>query len=75
MNKNWTDAPQQLWQSWFEIVKKIDPAKMDQSWDKEARKIFETWQQSAQNLMDAQLNWARTWGDSIPVEGTPPSKA
>lgn len=64
MNKNWNEAQHQLWQSWFEMVKKIDPAKMDQSWDKEARKIFETWQESAQKLMEAQLSWAQKWGES-----------
>lgn len=61
MSQRWSDAQQQLWQSWFEIIRKIDPAKMGGAWDKEAQKLFQTWQESTQKLMEAQLKWAKTW--------------
>jgi hypothetical protein len=63
MNKRWTEAQRQLWESWFELVGKIDPAKMNEGWDKEGKKLFETWQDSAQKLMEAQMKWAQTWGN------------
>ena len=61
MNKHWSDAQQQLWQSWFEVVRKIDPAKMGETWDKEGQKVFKAWQESAQKLTEEQLKWARKW--------------
>jgi hypothetical protein len=63
MNKRWTEAQRQLWESWFELVGKIDPAKMSEGWDKEGKKLFETWQDSAQKLMEAQMKWAQMWGN------------
>jgi hypothetical protein len=66
MNKRWTGAQRQLWESWFELVGKIDPAKMNEGWDKEGKKLFETWQDSAQKLMEAQMKWAQMWGNGEP---------
>lgn len=63
MNKRWTEAQQQLWQSWFEMAKKIEPAQMDSGWDKEGKKVFQAWQDSTQKLMEAQLKWANMWGE------------
>jgi hypothetical protein len=61
MNKQWTDTQQQLWQGWFELVKKVDPASMGNGWEEEGQKLFNSWQASAQKMIDAQKEWLNTW--------------
>lgn len=61
MTRRWSEAQQQLWQDWFEIVKKVDPAKMPANWDGESQKMFQSWQESTQKIMEAQAEWTRMW--------------
>jgi hypothetical protein len=61
MAKRWGDTQQQLWQGWFDLVKKADPAKMAEAWGEEGQKAFQTWQESARKVMDAQMKWTSTW--------------
>jgi hypothetical protein len=61
MNKQWADIQQQMWQSWFELVKKVDPAKMSDSLDAEGKKAFAVWQETADKVMEAQEKWTGMW--------------
>ncbi|MCB0154420.1 MAG: hypothetical protein KDF65_06440 [Anaerolineae bacterium] len=65
MNKQWTDIQQQMWDSWFELVKKADPAKMTESLDSEGKKAFAAWQESAEKVMEAQEKWANMWTAAV----------
>lgn len=60
MTKKWTDTQAQLWNSWFETIKKADPSAMSQTWNtEEMQKIVESWQEAAQKAMEAQMEWTR----------------
>ncbi len=61
MGKRWSETQQQLWRSWFELVKKADSAKMADAWGEEGQKAFKTWQESVQQVMDSQTEWAGMW--------------
>ena len=57
--KNWTGMQQQLFQTWFDVMKEFDPAKagtsweqMATSWEREARRMFEAWRSSVQGMME-----------------------
>lgn len=58
MNKQWSDIQAQMWNSWFEMAKKVDPAKMTDSLDAEGKKAFAAWQETAEKVMEAQEKWA-----------------
>lgn len=58
MSKRWSETQQQLWQGWFDMVKKADASKMAGAWGEESQNAFKTWQESAQKMMDAQKQWA-----------------
>lgn len=66
MNQNWNQAQRQLWQSWFALAKNIDPASMSNSWETEGKKAFETWQETAQKMMNAQAEWSKMWNANSP---------
>ncbi len=60
MTKKWTDTQAQLWNSWFETIKKADPSAMAQNWNaEEMQKIVGSWQEAAQKAMEAQMEWTR----------------
>ena len=61
MNNQWADIQQQMWQSWFELVKKVDPAKMSETLDADGKKAFAAWQETAEKVMAAQEKWAGMW--------------
>jgi hypothetical protein len=68
MSQRWTEAQQQLWQSWFELVRKIDPGKMPADWEQESQKIFNTWKDSTQKIMETQAEWTRRWSNYVQDE-------
>jgi hypothetical protein len=62
MTKRWVDTQTQLWDNWFETIKKSDPASFSKSWNnEEVQKMVETWQEAAQKAMESQMEWARMW--------------
>ncbi len=61
MANRWSETQQQLWQGWFDLVKKADATKMAGAWGEEGQKAFGAWQESAQKVMDAQAQWTSMW--------------
>lgn len=61
MAKRWSDTQEKLWQNWFDLMKKTEMATMNENWDQEAKKAFAGWQTSAQEMMDAQMEWVKIW--------------
>jgi hypothetical protein len=61
MARRWSETQKQLWASWFDMVKKFDPAKMTGGWDTEGQKMFQGWQEAMQKVVDTQTEWARHW--------------
>ena len=61
MTRRMNEAQQHLWDNCFETLKKADPGKMPASWEQEGRKIFQTWQESARQAMETQIELASRW--------------
>lgn len=62
MMKRWTETQTQLSESWFETMKKSDPATLTKTWNnEEAQKVVHTWQEAAQKILEAQMGWLRLW--------------
>jgi len=61
MSKNWLKTQGQLWDSWFEMLKKLDMTKMTSSWGTASSSPFQAWQDSTQKIMEAQAEWMRAW--------------
>lgn len=62
MTKRWTDTQTQLWDNWFETMKKSDPSAMAKNWNmEEMQKIIQNWQEAAQKAMESQMEWTRMW--------------
>ncbi len=61
MAKQWSEAQQQMWANWFDMVKKADMTQMADNWQEESKKAFSGWQDSTQKIMDAQMKWLKMW--------------
>ena len=57
MTERWVQFQKDLWQSWFETVRKVAPAAGSQT-PQDAVKL---WQDTLQKAMDDQLAWMRSW--------------
>jgi hypothetical protein len=61
MTERWTATQEELWSAWFEMLKKLDPSQIAGSWTEMPRNPFQVWQDSTKMVMDAQMEWAKTW--------------
>ena len=61
MTKQFGETQQQLWQGWFDLVKQADLTKLTGNWEEEGQKAFQQWQEAAQKVMEAQMQWANMW--------------
>ncbi|NJP06325.1 MAG: hypothetical protein HC837_12205 [Chloroflexaceae bacterium] len=65
MTKRWKETQTQLWDNWFDTLKKSDPSTMAKNWNpEEMQKMMQVWQESAQKAMEAQMEMARMWASS-----------
>lgn len=63
MTRHWSEAQQQLWESWFALLKKVEPTQLQVMGDlsEESQKMFKGWQEASQKVTDAQAEWVRRW--------------
>ena len=61
MGKRWSETQKELWQTWFDLIKKADAEKMLSAWGEDGQKAFTAWQESTQKIMTAQMDWAKQW--------------
>ena len=69
MTKRWTEMQQQMWDNWFDVMKKSDPSKFAGNWEKEGQSFVKTWQDTVQKSMDTQAEWVRQWSKETKTEG------
>lgn len=58
MTERWVAFQRELWQGWFETVRKLNPTQAAQS---EPQQVLSAWQDTLQQVMQAQLDWLRQW--------------
>ncbi len=61
MFKYWGEVQGQLWESWFEMVKKLDSTVRSGTWEREGQKLMQGWQENVQKVMESQAEWVRLW--------------
>jgi hypothetical protein len=62
----WTETQQQLWQGWFDLVKKLAPPFEAGAGFQVGEKLLSTWQEAARKMVEAQTEWVRRWTTGIP---------
>lgn len=67
---HWNDAQQQLWNSYFGLVRKAVPVKMLGTFDDENQRLFRAWQESVENIVQAQNHWAEMWAEQTAKAST-----
>ena len=64
MIRRWAETQIQLWESWFGIVKKLDPSILGGiggNWEADSQKVVQIWKEAVRNASDAQVEWGRLW--------------
>ena len=62
MTTHWNKTQADLIVNWFEVLKKFAPTRPTETWaELMPQSMFKTWQDSTQSIMEAQVNWMRTW--------------
>jgi hypothetical protein len=68
MMQQMNSTQQKLWDDWFAALKKGDPSKASGVWEQEGQKILEAWQQSMRDAIDAHMERASGWIESLEKE-------
>ncbi len=66
MTKQWIVSQKQLWEGWFMLLERFDPATLSQTPTYDAQSMARLWQEMAQQTMSAQQQWARLWSNWQP---------
>jgi hypothetical protein len=61
MITQWSETQKQLWDGWFQVVKKLNPAPVGENWEQEGQRLVRTWQDMFQKAMDMQTQWMGAW--------------
>jgi len=62
MTEKWSSSQVQMLDTWFEALKKTDPATIGKGWNPdEMQKLMQTWQESARKMMESQMEMVRHW--------------
>jgi hypothetical protein len=61
MATRWGETQRQLWQNWFETVRKLRPSAFGGSWDREGQRFVQAWQDAVHKALEAQAEWMRFW--------------
>ncbi|MCB9138514.1 MAG: hypothetical protein H6642_09225 [Caldilineaceae bacterium] len=72
MMGEWNASQAKLWNNWFSMLKGMQPATNAinaNDWIEESQKTFQAWQNSAQQVMDANMKAAQLWTGVIAGQG------
>jgi hypothetical protein len=61
MTQQWKATQEKLWAAWFDMLKKFDPSQFAGAWSNIPKDPFQAWQESTKQVMEAQMEWTRTW--------------
>lgn len=56
MTTRWNETQAQLWDNWFDMLKKVEPSALGV----DGQKMFKTWQDTTQEMMKAQTEWVKS---------------
>ena len=61
LGTRWNAAQQELWHSYFGMVRKAVPVKMMGTLDDENQTLFAAWQDGVEKIVSAQSAWTQMW--------------
>lgn len=61
MADRWAETQEQLWQNWFDVLKKFDMSKVSSGWMGAVQDPYQMWKDNTQKIMQAQAEWMNTW--------------
>jgi hypothetical protein len=62
MSAQWNKTQGELLGNWFSMLKKFAPAgPTAATWTDFPQNMFKLWQDSTQNIIDAQMQWMQAW--------------
>lgn len=61
MMKRWNDAQRELWDQWFEVLRKTRPEGGTLGQSGAGEDLVRAWQETARKAVDAQTQWAAAW--------------
>jgi len=62
--KTWLDTQKMQWDSWFAMLKQLDPAQISNN-SATVIKLLENWQEQAQQMMITQTSWLEKWAETV----------
>lgn len=61
MTRQWTSNQKLMWDGWFQMVSKFDPGQAASTPSLDMQPMLKLWQEMAQQTMNAQQQWMKTW--------------
>ena len=61
MATRWNKTQADLLKNWFGMLKKFAPTRPTDAWTEMPQNMFKSWQDTTESIMDAQVNWMRSW--------------
>ena len=61
MTKQWSTMQKQLWNSWFDLLEKVDPAQMSPAMDFNQQPMMKLWNEMSQQATAMQQEWVKGW--------------
>jgi hypothetical protein len=61
ISRRWGSTQEQLWESWFKMLKGFDPSQFSAKWLEALQPPIQAWQQATKQVIDTQAEWLRTW--------------
>lgn len=61
MTKQWSIVQKQMWDSWFQMVEKIDPTQMNSMLEMENQPVMKFWKDMSQQATAMQQDWMKVW--------------
>lgn len=71
MTKQWIAGQKQLWSNWFQMAEKLAPNQAfgATGMNMNAQPMFKLWQETAQNMVNAQQEWLKSWTNPTGKKG------
>lgn len=61
ITRSWTNAQQQMWDNWFQMIGKMEPGMDAAHRNAAAQTMMKQWQEMTQNMLQTQQEWLKSW--------------
>ena len=61
MVERWTGAQRQLWELWFEFLRKTEAGTAKEGGKEHFEQLVQSWQDMTKQIMELQQDWASSW--------------